>query len=87
MAGSTAIMSALSQPGPLAQLARALASHARGHKFKSCTVHVVRFAHLPPFGAGAPKRPVEPLALVHRTSGPKRGNRWLQPEDGVKRRL
>ncbi len=25
--------------GPLAQLARALASHARGHKFKSCTVH------------------------------------------------
>ena len=27
--------------GPLAQLARALASHARGHKFKSCTVHVV----------------------------------------------
>ena len=28
-------------PGPLAQLARALASHARGHWFKSSTVHAV----------------------------------------------
>ena len=29
----------LVDPGPLAQLARALASHARGHWFKSSTVH------------------------------------------------
>ena len=36
---SAGVAVSLSPSGPLAQLARALASHARGHKFKSCTVH------------------------------------------------
>lgn len=37
-------------PGPLAQLARAFASHAKGHWFKSSTVHAARSARLPSFG-------------------------------------
>jgi len=36
---SQAKISCWPSPGPLAQLARALASHARGHWFKSSTVH------------------------------------------------